>query len=64
MKSNLDLLIVKKLWNNFLAIPIDKKTKKTEKEFYIFPIGTDEKTIRDWFKENLDKKYHSRLGVV
>lgn len=50
--SKLDDVLVRKLWKNFKQIPVDRKTKCIEENFYIFPVGTKQDDVFSWFNEN------------
>lgn len=45
---------VKTLWNDLKDVPMNPVTECIEQSFFIFPVGTDKKTIWDWFH-----KYYS-----
>jgi hypothetical protein len=49
---------IKALWDELEDIPMNPKTECIEKPFFIFPAGTNRKTIWCWFS-----KYYSK-GVV
>ena len=49
---------IKKLWDDLEDVPMNPKTECIEQSFFIFPAGTNRKTIWCWFS-----KYYSK-GVV